>query len=255
VAAPGGLEVALGKRGLREAWDLLFFGLTTVGSWDKVEHMTSTPIADSSPLVPFSIPRHPGPISFAQARIDLPPEVFRDRLRRHLLDYPGLTLAQVGRELGVTRQRVGLLVGRLNRPSCAQPSGPARPAPKKQAALRRMAELSTRVQAGESAESAAAALGVSLAMAAKLGFRTRAVRPPHGRGRVGCECWRCRAAGGRIRRRGRRAAELDPAQAVLVADWLAWVDPDSGAGLPLAEVARLVGVGVGAVGRSVGGVA
>jgi ParB-like chromosome segregation protein Spo0J len=146
-------------------------------------------------LVPFLIPHHPGPISLAQARVDLPPAEFRLRLRRYLLDHPGLTLAQVAWELGVTRQRAGRLAGRLGRPTCAQ-EGP-RPAPKRDFARERMAELCARVRAGESAEQAAAGLGVSLGQAMRLGFRVREVRPGHGtaaRRGARCECWRCRRA-------------------------------------------------------------
>jgi hypothetical protein len=211
--------------------------------------MSDNLLAQRTPLPPLPpAPSHTLPLAhLAAARRSLPPADFRRRLRATLLDRPDWTLAQVARALGVTRQRAGALAGRLDRPSCAQPSGPARPAPKKALALARMAELSARVQAGESAESAAARLGVSLQMAAKLGFRAREVRlPSHGRGRRGCACWRCRSASGEIRRRGRRG---DQTKLAACLDWLAYRDPDSDSPLSRVEVARLAGVGVGAVGR------
>jgi ParB-like chromosome segregation protein Spo0J len=145
------------------------------------------------PLVPFQTPLRSQSISLAQARVDLPPAEFRLRLRRHLLDYPGLTLAQVAKTLGVTRQRVGALTGPLGRPTCAEP-GP-RPAPQRDLARAALPRLRAMVRAGEPAELAAASLGVSLGQAMRLGFKVRDVRPPHGKGRVGCGCWRCRRAG------------------------------------------------------------
>jgi len=217
-----------------------------------MEHATSSPQPVARPPLPPlpPAPSHAIPLAhLAAARRTLPPADFRHRLRQTLLDRPDWTLAQVARALGVTRQRAGALAGRLDRPSCARPSGPARPAPKKAAALARMAELAARVRAGESAEQAAASLGISLAMAAKLGFRTRVVRPPHGtqpRLRAGCRCWRCRQAGGLALPRGRR---VDSARQVAILDWLAYRDPDSDSPLSRVEVARLAGVGVGAVGR------
>lgn len=185
-------------------------------------------------------------LTIPEARASLPPDVFRAVLRKTLLEHPEVTLREVAKQLGVTRQRVSLIVGRLDRPSCAHPD---RPAPKKEHAARLLPQLVSRVRAGEAAEHAARELGVSLAQAARLGFRSREVRPPHGtQGRLksGCDCWRCRRAGGIALPRGPRAGARTRAE---VADWLAWTDPENGCGLTQAEIGRLAGVGQGAVSR------
>lgn len=205
------------------------------------------------PLIPFQIPAYPKPLSISQARVVLPPEEFRTRLRAHLLDHPGLTLAQVAQHLNVTRQRVNLLVGKLNRPSCAHPN---RPAPKTEAARRGMVKLVERVRAGEPAEQAAKALDLSMTQVMRLGFRVRKFCPPHGtrlravgdEGVAACPCWRCRRAVGKALRRGRPADQRTRAE---VLDWCAWRDPDSGEGLRQIEIGRLTGIGQGAVSRIV----
>ena len=192
-------------------------------------------------LIPFLIPPHPGPISLAQARVDLPPEEFRRRLRAHLEAHPGLTLAQVGRELHVTRQCVSHIVGRLNRPNCTALPG-RRPAPKREAAKQRMAELKQRVAQGETAESAAFALQISLNQARVLGFKVYGVRSAHGtaaRVQAGCDCWRCRKASGAALPRGPRSGAIRRAQ---VEDWLAYRDPDTNEALTQARIGKLVGV-------------
>jgi hypothetical protein len=156
--------------------------------------------------IPFTIPAYPKPISLQQARVDLPPEEFRTRLRSHLLKSPGLTLAQVARELKVSRQCVSQLVGKLNRPDCASPLF-MRLAPKQEAARAQMAELKRRVAAGEAAESVARSLGFSLAAATRIGFRALAHRPVHGSEAMwdrGCRCWRCRRGAGVVETRVRR---------------------------------------------------
>jgi hypothetical protein len=193
--------------------------------------------------IPFQIPPYPPglSLSLAQARVDLPREEFRYRLRKRLLDHPGLTLAQVARELQVSRQRIGSLVGRLNRPDCTQVP---RPAPRKDEAARLLPELTARVRAGESAEKAARELGVSLAQTMRLGFRVRdrAVRPPHGtqaRFAAGCPCYRCRRVGGLALPRGPRTG---PGRRAAILDWLAWRDPDTGLELRQTQIARLAGV-------------
>jgi predicted XRE-type DNA-binding protein len=201
---------------------------------------------DSTSLIPFQIPHYPQSISLVQARVDLPPEEFRLRLRSHLQDHPGLTLAQVGRAMGVTRQRVSLMVGPLARPNCCQADHPA---PKRDRAARHLAELCARVAAGESAGSAAKALGISLLAASRLGFRVKAVRPPHGheaRACLGCDCWLCRRAAGVSRRRSARAGERTKAE---IHDWLAWTNPEDGRGLSQEKVGQLVGVSQAAVSR------
>ena len=208
-------------------------------------------MTDQPPLVPFLIPAYPKPLSISQARVDLPPEEFRLRLRRHLQDHPHITLHQVAQQLNVTRQRINILVGKLNRPTCAHPDRPApkREAPKREAAKLKLADLRARVAGGEPAEAAAAALGISLHMAMRLGFRSREARPPHGsqgKLRGGCGCWRCRRAGGIALPRGPKTGL---ARRAAVEDWLAWTDPDDGTTLTQAEVGRLVGVGQGAVSR------
>jgi predicted transcriptional regulator len=194
----------------------------------------------------FSIPVCPQPLSLSDARAALPAEEFRLLLRQHLIDHPDLTLHDVAQELGVTRQRVGMMVGKLGRPTCAEVD---RPAPKKEVAALGMAELRARVARGESAEKAAASLGLSLPAATKLGFRTKAVRPPHGtqaKLTTDCNCWRCRRAAGIALPRSPRAGEREKAA---VLEWLAWVDPETGRGLSQTEIGRLVGIGQGAVSR------
>ena len=143
-----------------------------------------------------------------RVRATLPPEEFRAQLRQTMLDDPSLTLRKVAEALGVTRQRVGLMVGPLGRPTCAYP-GP-RPSPRRDEALKRLLELELRVQAGESAEQAARDLGISVSAVWHLGFRSRDVRRAHGtmeRSREGCNCWRCRRASGVAVPRGKRTAE------------------------------------------------
>jgi hypothetical protein len=196
--------------------------------------------------IPFTIPAHPRPISIQQARVDLPPEQFRLRLRSHLLKNPGLTLAQVARELKASRQYVSQLVGKLNRPNCASPLF-MRLAPKTEVARRRLPELTQLVSQGHSAEAAAAQLGISLGQAYKLGFRSRPLRPqPHGGERKDCFCWRCRRAQGIARPRGPRTGPATKAQ---VLDWLAYRDPYDGEALSQATVGRLCGISQGAVSR------
>ena len=189
-------------------------------------------------LIPFQIPPHPGAIS--QIRDTLAPEEFRLRLRKHLLDHPGLTLAQVARELKLTRQRVGSLVGRLDRPRHF--------AVKREQARSRMVELRIRVAGGESAKKAAEGLGVSLTAARKLGLRVKSIRPVHGtRERAAvCDCWRCRRAAGVALQRGPRMSETEKAA---IEDLLAWRDPDDEAPLTQAAIGKLVGVGQAAVSR------
>jgi len=192
-------------------------------------------------LVPFQIPPHPGPISLSQARVDLPPSEFRLRLRKHLLDHPGLTLAQVAKDLKLTRQRVGSLVGRLNRPRHF--------AVKWEQARAKMVELRARVVGGESAEHAAEGLGISLAAARKLGLRVKSIRPAHGtleRGALGCGCWRCKKAQGLATPRGPR---MDDAQKAAVLDLLAYNDPDTGEVLTQKQIAGLLGTNQNTVSR------
>ena len=182
-------------------------------------------------------------LSISEARAQLAPVDFRLALRRTLLDNPALKLQEVATQLGVSRQAVGAMVGRLDRPTCAHPN---RPAPKREAAKMKLADLSKRVAAGESPRAAADGLGISLAAAAKLGWRAKDVRPPHGKGRTSCNCWRCRRAIGVTIPRGPRA---NPAMIVQVLDWLAWTDPDSGLPLTQAVIGDLVGVGQPVVSR------
>jgi hypothetical protein len=196
-----------------------------------------------SNIIPFEIPPHHQSISLPQARLDLPPELFRSRLRRHLLEHPGLTLAQVAAQLNVSRQRVSLMVGRLNRPNCATGK---RPAPKLAQAKKKVSALIKRVQAGETATQAAAALNLSLPQVYRLGFRTHLVRPPHGRGRQDCNCWRCRRSSGVVVPRGTKMGPMQRAQAE---DWLAWTDPDTNEPLTQAAIGKLTGMRQSAVSR------
>ena len=95
-------------------------------------------------------------LSIPEARAQLAPADFRLALRRTLLDNPALKLQEVATQLGVSRQAVGAMVGRLDRPTCAHPN---RPAPKREAAKMKLADLSKRVAAGESPRAAAMASG------------------------------------------------------------------------------------------------
>ena len=186
-------------------------------------------------------------VSLLHSREALPIAEFRSRLRAILLADSSITLAAVAQSIGVTRQRVAALVGPLGRPSCC-PSGP-RFAPKRDRAAACMTELRSRVAAGESAESAARDLGLSLSMAMQLGFRAKDVRPAHGtkvRWQMGCNCWRCRRVAGAAVPRARKVSAKQRAR---VLDWLAWVDPDDGRRLSQAEIGKMVGVGQMAVSR------
>lgn len=184
------------------------------------------------------------PLTIPEARARLSPVEFRATLRRTLIEHPHLTLKTVANTLGVTRQRVNLMVGALGRPSCARPN---KPAPRKEQARAKLAELKARVQAGETAEQAAAALGISLNQAMQLGFRVKEIRPPHGSNkRTECRCWRCRHAGGIALPRGPRTGA---AKKEAVLDWLAWADPDTGDGLRQVTIGRLAGVAQPVVSR------
>lgn len=194
-----------------------------------------------------SIPAYPVPLSLAQARVDLPPEEFRTRLRSYLLDHPNITLQQVARQLNVSRQAVFQIVGRLNRPDCTSPLF-MRLAPKMQQAKEKLPELTQLVAQGLSAERAAAQLGISLPQAYQSGFRTRSIRSAHGtpaRARH-CHCGRCRRSTGSITSRGRR---VNTPQRLAIEDWLAWSDPQDGSRLTQQEIAQLVGISQGAVSR------
>jgi hypothetical protein len=178
--------------------------------------------------------------SLATARDLLTPADFRLRLRRTLLSNPSLTLKQVAQALGVTRQCVGTIVGRLDRPT-------GKPAIKREQAKAKLAELRARVAAGESAEHAAKELGISLGQAMTLGFRARGVKPAHGSSnRAACRCWRCRRANGIAIPRGPR---MRPEQVTTALDLLAYVDPDSGEGLSQRRIGEMVGAGQAAISR------
>lgn len=186
----------------------------------------------------------PQPFSISLARDTLEPEEFRTRLRKHLQDHPNLTLQQVATVLGLTRQRVSQFVGPLGRPSCAQPN---RPAPKRDQAKQKLLELELRVQAGESASAAAKDLGLSINQVRSLGFRTKDLRPTHGKGRQDCNCWRCRRSSGSILPRG---SQIDPVRYVQILDLIAWVDPDDTSHtLTHAEISQLSGASRAVVSR------
>ena len=186
-------------------------------------------------------------IPLAEARLSLSPQEFRAKLRQVMLANPHVTLKQIATALKTTRQRVSAMVGRLNRPNCA-PSGP-RPSPKRDQARTKMAELWERVANGESAESAATQLGISLNQARQLGFKVHGVRSAHGttqRAAQGCPCWRCRRTSGVALPRGPKSG---PARQAAVLDWLAYNDPDTNEPLRQIDIARLSGVGQGMVSR------
>jgi hypothetical protein len=193
---------------------------------------------------PLSTSLHLG--TLVASRDLLPPAEFRLQLRQYLLDHPQVRLQRVADEFGLSRQRIGALVGKLGRPGCC-PVGP-RPAPEREKAAAGLAELERRVAAGEPASRAADDLGLSLSMAMRLGFRVKSIRPVHGtwdRAKLGCGCWRCRVVAGVAIPRAKRMTR----QLWAILDWLAWVDPDDGRGLSQTTVGRLVGVGQMAVSR------
>ena len=162
-----------------------------------------------------------------------------------MLDNSQVTLRHVANALGVSRQCVAVMVGPLGRPTCAEP-GP-RPAPKREATRRGLAEMRRRVAAGESANAVARALGISTNTAWHLGFRAKEHFHPHGSQETltaGCNCWRCRRAAGLALSRGPR---VNAAQKAEVLDWLAWTDPEDGSRLSQAKIGLLVGVGQGTV--------
>lgn len=185
-------------------------------------------------------------LTISEARIQLSPQDFRLALRRTLLNNPSVKLKHVAAQLGVSRQCVNQIVGKLNRPSCAHPD---RPAPRKEEAKQKLPQLIQKVKAGEPAERAAIELGISLAQAHRLGFRSRAIRSPHGtvqRSSEGCNCWRCRHAAGIALPRGPRTG---PAKRAQILDWLAWQDPDTNQPLTQTTIGKLAGVAQTAVSR------
>src|ERR1700722_3636970 len=193
----------------------------------------------SSPIHPILIPAYPQPIPVSVARAALSPAEFKVKLREAMVSQPTLTLHQVATALGVSRQAVSHIVGRL---------GKAHPSPKKDRARSRLLELELRVSQGEAAEHAAQALGISLNAAIKLGFRAHGIKPMHGataRAKT-CPCWRCRRAAGIAQPRSPRLGDRKKAQ---VLDWCAWRDPDEGTALSQQRIGRLCGVGQGAVSR------
>ena len=192
------------------------------------------------------LPAYPHPIPLVQARHDLPGPEFRARLREAMLATPTIKLSQVASALGVSRQYVGALVGKLDRPNCAHPN---RPAPKREAARAALAQLEARVAQGESAAVVVKDLGLSINVVVKMGFRVHDVRPNHGtaaRAQAGCHCWRCRRASGAALFRGRPA---NAAQRAATLDWLAWRDPDDDSALTQARIGDLVGIGQPVVSR------
>ena len=194
-----------------------------------------------------SIPAYPVPLSLAQARVDLPPEEFRTRLRSHLLNHPNITLQQVATQLGLKRQRVFQIVGKLNRPNASSPLF-MHLAPKAEHARLKLDELKQYVARGESAERAAQKLGISLVQAYKLGFRSRAVHLAHGTATRAqyCCCWRCRKAIHKVIPRG---PKVNTPQRLAIEDWLAWSDPQDNSRLTQQEIAQLVGISQAAVSR------
>ena len=172
--------------------------------------------------------------------VSVVPSISHQNLRAFLLAHPQVTLTQTALKLGVTRQAVGQMVGRLDRPR--------RTAPRKEQARARLDDLRKRVSQGEPAARAAAALEISLNQAYRLGFRAHAVRSPHdtqARLASGCDCWRCRRAGGLAIPR----SPMTPQQRAEALDWLAWTDPDDGRGLSQAKIGAVVGIGQAAVSR------
>ena len=200
-------------------------------------------------MIPSQIPAHPQPLNISQARSTLSPEEFRLRLRSHLQSNPNVTLAQVAHQIKVSRQYVSQLVGRLNRPNAASPLF-FRMAPKTEQARQKLPEMRARVARGDSAEQAAAKLGISVNRAYYLGFRSKDSKPTHAQGRPGCNCARCRKAHGLAIPRTRTSERL---RAEIV-DLLAWSDPFTAEALAQSEVARLLGTNQSVVSRVARGV-
>lgn len=198
----------------------------------------STPLAEQAALTHLLT-------KIKSARQAMPPAEFRENLRTLLLNNPTLGLNQVASALNISKQRVHLLVGRLNRPTCARPN---RPAPRTEQARRLLPELKKRVAMGETAESAAQELGVSLNQARQIGFLVHDIRPPHGTPERAkrCHCHRCRKALGVVLQRGPKSG---PAKRAEILDWLAWSDPETGEGLRQTQIARLCRIGQGSVSR------
>ena len=105
------------------------------------------------------------------AKMSAVPSISHQNLRAFLLAHPQVTLAQTALRLGVTRQAVGQMVGRLDRPDGppAQRAGPRSPRRPPEAGFSGRARCARR-----------AALDISLNQAYRLGFRAHAVRSPHG---------------------------------------------------------------------------
>jgi hypothetical protein len=110
--------------------------------------------------------------------------------------------------------------------------------PKTEEAKQKLPQLKAMVARGDSAEQAAAKLGISLNRAYNLGFRSKSIRPPHGPRRTGCNCARCRKAHGVAVPRNR----MNEAKRVQILDWCAWTDPQDGRFLTQQEIARLASV-------------
>ena len=150
------------------------------------EVFVSTPTAEAAALAHLLT-------KLRRIRAAMPPVQFHQSLRKVMLDHPALTLQQVATALDLTRSRVGKMVGALDRPAGLKS------APKQGTAAERLAELSAKVQAGEPTTKACVELGIASRTAYHLGFRVKAIRPPHGseaKWRTGCQCWRCRKASG-----------------------------------------------------------
>jgi DNA-binding CsgD family transcriptional regulator len=157
-------------------------------------------------------------------------------------------LAQVARQLDISRQAVHQITGKLNRPNAASPLF-FRTAPKTEQARQKLLELNSMVARGDSAERAAVKLGISINQAYVLGFKSKDARTPHGQNRTGCNCARCRKAHGLAIPRNR----VNPTIQSQILDWCAWSEPFTGEGLAQGEIARLAGVSQMTVSRIAGG--
>ena len=200
---------------------------------------TSTPAAEQAALSHLLA-------KIKSARQAMPPAEFRENLRTLLLDHPNLSLKDVASALNISKQRVHLLVGRLNRPTCA--TNLNRPAPRTEQARRLLPELKKRVAMGETAEAVAEQLQISLNQARQIGFLVSHERPAHGTKERAkrCHCWKCRKCLGIVLQRGPKSG---PAKRVEVLDWIAWSDPDSDEKLSQVKIARLCQIGQGSVSR------
>ena len=136
-------------------------------------------------------------------RWKLSPDVTYEQIRSRLVSDPMLTCAALGRELGVTRQRIAQIVGPLHKlHPRLRPYGVRRPI-QKMKAKSMLPEIKRRIRKGESCAAVCRDMGIGVGVVASF-IRVKALRPPqrtqHGNISAynhGCRCDQCVAAGRR----------------------------------------------------------